>query len=149
MSLSSLACRALVRCASPSSWRGPGCSGEDLPRQPVSGFVTLDGRPLASGVIIFYPDHEDNDFASVNGGSHDQGWLLLDSPLVRTRSRPLPRRDQSRRDSDRRRESEKSPRTTPAVAKEVVPAKYNSETDLTIEIKDTAIKEVTFHLDSH
>ena len=45
--------------------------------------------------------------------------------------------------------SRQEPGDDNTVAEEVIPAKYNSETDLTIEIKDNAIKEVTFHLDSH
>jgi hypothetical protein len=34
-----------------------GCSGsgDDLPREPVSGTVTLDNQPLASGTISFIP----------------------------------------------------------------------------------------------
>lgn len=34
---------------------GRGGSGDNLPRQPVSGSVTLDGRPLAQGMITFEP----------------------------------------------------------------------------------------------
>ena len=35
-----------------------GCSqsSDELPREPVSGTVTLDGQPLASGTIQFSPD---------------------------------------------------------------------------------------------
>ncbi|MBX6316313.1 MAG: hypothetical protein IRY99_25890, partial [Isosphaeraceae bacterium] len=34
-----------------------GCSSQtdDLPREPVSGKVTLDGKPLATGMITFTP----------------------------------------------------------------------------------------------
>ena len=35
-----------------------GCSGEvgdDKPREPVSGTVTLDGQPLPEGIILFAP----------------------------------------------------------------------------------------------
>src|SRR5438128_90160 len=35
-----------------------GCSGgggDDLPRQPVAGTVTLDGEPLNEGAILFAP----------------------------------------------------------------------------------------------
>ena len=35
---------------------GMGCgSGDGLPRQPISGTVTLDGQPLATGSIAFRP----------------------------------------------------------------------------------------------
>jgi hypothetical protein len=36
-----------------------GCSEDDLPREAVSGSVTLDGNPLNSGVITFVPNGPD------------------------------------------------------------------------------------------
>jgi hypothetical protein len=39
----------VVACA------GCGAAGDGLPRQPVTGTVTLDGQPLARGVITFTP----------------------------------------------------------------------------------------------
>ncbi|MBX6312628.1 MAG: hypothetical protein IRY99_06865 [Isosphaeraceae bacterium] len=37
-----------------------GCgSGDNLPREPVSGSVTLDGKPLKSGLITFVPTGPD------------------------------------------------------------------------------------------
>ena len=44
-----------------------GCSGEEFLRQPVSGFVNLDGQPLANGAIMFYPV-KSNDLGIVASG---------------------------------------------------------------------------------
>ena len=35
-----------------------GCWGtiDDLPREPVAGTVLVDGKPLAEGTIVFYPE---------------------------------------------------------------------------------------------
>ena len=38
-------------------WLGIGCSGDDSPRLvPVSGHVTVDGKPLTSGTVTLRPD---------------------------------------------------------------------------------------------
>jgi hypothetical protein len=36
-----------------------GCSGDNLPREAVSGSVTIDGNPLKSGAITFVPNGPD------------------------------------------------------------------------------------------
>ena len=52
-----------------------GCGGSDGPeRVPVSGEVTLDGRPLASGVIRFIPSGDNEGPAAmgiVNNGAYE------------------------------------------------------------------------------
>lgn len=32
-----------------------GCGGDGLPREPVSGSITVDGKPLKSGMVMFTP----------------------------------------------------------------------------------------------
>jgi hypothetical protein len=126
-----------------------GCSGDGLFRQPVSGYVNLDGKPLALGAVIFYPVKINDLGIVINGGAMvKDGYFSLprSSGLIPGKyfvairaAEPQHKRHGKRSEHE---DEEK-------VAKEVVPAKYNSETDLTIEIKDNAIKELTFHLDSH
>ncbi len=126
-----------------------GCSSGELSRQPVSGYVNLDGVPLAKGLIIFYPakgidlDFEINGGAMVKDGyfsiSRTTGLIPGDYHVAIRAAETRPRR---------RHERQGEPGDDATVAEEVIPAKYNSETDLRVEIKDNAIKEVTFHLDS-
>jgi hypothetical protein len=131
-----------------------GCSGEDLFRQPISGYVTLDGKPLALGVIIFYPVQVNDLGIMINGGAMvKDGYFSIprSSGLIpgkysvsisASAAEPRHRRHGNREEREEREHNE-------TVAKEVVPAKYNTETELVIEIKDNAIKELTLHLDSH
>jgi hypothetical protein len=125
-----------------------GCSGEELFRQPLSGYVTLDGLPLAKGVIVFYPVKNNDLDILVNGGAMvKDGYFSISrrAGLVPGQYHVVIRAAEVRH---RRHEGRKNSEDDDAVAKEVVPARYNSETSLIIEINDTAIKELTFHLDS-
>ena len=51
-----------------------GCSGSDdgLPREPVSGTVTFDGKPLATGTISFMPTKGSGEGGG-GGRGRDQG----------------------------------------------------------------------------
>jgi hypothetical protein len=127
---------------------GQGCSDDDLPRQPVSGFVTLDGQPLANGAISFYPDMlEDHNFPVVGGAMIKGGYFSIPRSLGL-----VPGHYEvaifSARGRERRREKGRQPGNERAVAKEQIPAKYNTNTTLAIAIKDTVIKEITIHLKS-
>jgi hypothetical protein len=126
---------------------GEGCSDDDLPRQPVSGFVTLDGEPLSSGAISFYPDVFESSNFVVGGAMIKEGYFTIPRTHglvpggydVAIHSAHL---RQSRRGRDR------APGTDRAVEKERIPAKYNTQTHLAVAIKDAAIKEITFNLKS-
>jgi hypothetical protein len=126
-----------------------GCSGDGLARQPVAGFVYLDGRPLSDGLIIFYPvDNAKFDIVTSGGAMVKNGRFTLarSEGLVAGEyyvaiSSPAP--------DYRSREETRGPERGKVVAKEVIPARYNSATALRLELKDQVIKEVTFHLASN
>jgi hypothetical protein len=125
-----------------------GCSGEELFRQPLSGYVTLDGLPLAKGAIVFYAVKNNDLDILINGGAMvKDGYFSIPrgAGLVPGQYHVAIRAAEARH---RRHERRKDSEDDEAVAKETVPARYNSETSLMIEIKDTAIKELTFHLGS-
>jgi hypothetical protein len=124
-----------------------GCSGEELFRQPVCGFVILDGKPLAKGAIIFYPvRNNDLDIVCNGGAMINDGYFSLPraSGLVPGSYHAAIRaaEDQGSRHQDGR-----APENDAAVAKEEIAERYNLFTELMIEINNKAIKEVTFHLD--
>jgi hypothetical protein len=125
-----------------------GCSGDGWARQPVAGFVYLDGRPLSEGLIMFYPVENTKLAIVTNGGA-----------MVRNGYFSLPRSEGlaagkyhvaiSAPAPDRwSREETRGPERGKVVANEVIPARYNNATGLRLELNDHAIKEVTFHLDS-
>jgi hypothetical protein len=129
-----------------------GCSGEELFRQPVSGYVTLDGKPLALGVVNFYPVQGNDSGIMINGGAmvkdgyfsmpRSSGLIPGKYSVLISAAEPRHRRHGNREEREEHEDNE-------TVAREVVPAKYNTETELAIEIKDNAIKELILHLDSH
>jgi hypothetical protein len=128
---------------------GAGCSGDGLPRQPVSGFVTLGGQPLSSGAITLYPEIlDDPEMIRIMGGA-----MIKDGYFSIPRSQGLvPGRYDIAINSasmrQRRRRRDREPGNDQAVEKERIPAKYNTQTHLAIDIKNAAIKEVIFHLES-
>ena len=93
-----MACRrwrpGLCAVAIPIILATAGCSGDDLQRQPVAGFVYLDDRPLSDGLIIFYPV-ENSKFAIVtNGGAMIKNGYFSIPRVGRSRSRRILRVDQ-------------------------------------------------------
>ena len=55
-----------------------GCNdggGDDLPREPISGTVSYDGKPLANGTIQFQPATQAEGMAA--------GGMVVDGPLRR------------------------------------------------------------------
>jgi hypothetical protein len=125
---------------------GDGCSGDGLPRQPVSGFVTLDGQPLASGAISFFPHLlKDPDYPVGAGAMIDRGYFSIPrgEGLVPGRYEVTINSAATRA---KRRQNRSEPGNDRAVGKERIPEKYNSKSRMAIEIKDAAIKEITFRL---
>ena len=123
-----------------------GCSqsGDELPREAVSGTVTLDGTPVSNGTITFIPD------TGVGGG----GGTITDGAFSIPRATGLvPGKFKVAINA-----SEKTATTKPQqvsgtkkevqFAKELIPTKYNSNTELTAEIKKGGTKDLKFDLKS-
>jgi len=124
-----------------------GCSGsgDDLPRQPVSGTVTLDNQPLASGTISFIP-------ASGSGGGGGtitdgkfsigrEGGLVPGSYNVAINAAATQgEQTKPKMAGGTRKESQ--------LAKELIPAKYNANTELKAEIKKGGNNDLKFTLES-
>ena len=127
-------------------WFVAGCSGsaDNLPRQAVSGSVTLDGKPLERGTIAFQPDSALPTAAAVPiaGGQYSmprsEGLvpgayrvLVTSTPLTApTASRPPP------------------PGQATPPPKELLPEKYNASTTLSAEVKERSPNTFDFALES-
>jgi hypothetical protein len=113
-----------------------GCSGsrDELPREPVSGTVTMDGQPLADGAIQFSP-------AAGSGSTPTSGTALIEKGefsipradglvpgqyKVSISGIPVPRETRGKSNFGKKKV---------ALIKDPVPAKYNTQTTLTEEIK--------------
>jgi hypothetical protein len=117
---------------------------DDLPREAVSGKVTLDGKPLERGTISFLPATQSPTpgMVSIVGGSYSMPkayGLVPGSYKVSISS------------SDSTGPAEKFgdvPGKTPPPPKELIPTRYNSDTTLTAEVKQGASNSFDFDLTS-
>jgi hypothetical protein len=124
-----------------------GCYGGDgLPRQPVSGSVKLNGKPLQNGIITFYPAQR-----------MLEGTLVVGGDMVKNGRFAIARREglipgkykvgvYSGNKMHASREAEREPGNDAVVPKESIPTKYNSDTRLEIEISNHGIKEIKLEL---
>ncbi len=128
---------AAGRSAALISYAGCSGSGDDLPREAVAGTVTLDGQPLAerydhicsaatSAGVEGIGEAETRSRTASFRSRAMSGWFPAATTLPSTRRTSLqsgPSRDRSVAAS------------RAELAKELIPAKYNSKTELTAEIK--------------
>ncbi len=125
-----------------------GCSeGDELPREAVSGTVTLDGTPLEKGSIQFSPV-AGNPGASIEGG----GLITAGKFSIPKNPGLVPGNYQVAiyaGGSKGGAKGEKRPETGgPAPSKEAIPAKYNARTELKEEVKKGGPNDFKFELTS-
>jgi len=128
----------------------PGCSGsvDDLPRQAVAGSVTMDGRSMASGTIVFIPSGERASSKATSGSvliNNGRFSLPRAKGLVPAKYRIA---IYSGKKVTERPTPEIRPDQAEAQAKDLVPAKFNIATELEVEIKPGGIKELRIEIDS-
>ena len=127
-----------------------GCSGssDDLPREAVSGAVTLDGEPLPRGMIQFRP----SDTGPASGSGVVGGSTIEDGRFSIPRGMGLTpgQYKVSINASTDRREARTKGRIVQksGLAKELIPSKYNSETELVAEVKKGGTSDLKFDLRS-
>ena len=121
--------------AAVAAWIAAGCGGDGLPRQAVSGSVTLDGRPLESGAIAFQPTSPDGGGiavgAVVQGGSFSVSRAEGPTPGNYRVSITSPREGKPTARTQAARPGDGD--APPAV--ETIPPRYNATTTLTAEVK--------------
>jgi hypothetical protein len=113
-----------------------GCGGnttpvDTLPRQPVSGSVTLDGKPLSEGKIQFDPADEGKGPTAVAVGDIKDGKFTIEKAQG-----PVPGKYKvsiSSRPSTHIGSGD-MPGTAPKQEPEKIPPKFNTQTTLTKEI---------------
>jgi hypothetical protein len=146
-----------MRCHAPLSWpilatsaalgmlTLAGCGDSDeLPREPVSGTVTLDGKPLASGLITFQP--EGTDIATQGGGPIESGEYAIprDQGLVPGKyTVSITSGGGSETIVD---DTNNMPGMPPVPSQETIPARYNTESELTAEVTAGGANRFPFEL---
>jgi len=129
----------------------PGCSGtgDDLPREAISGTVTLDGQPLNGGVIQFTaPSGGGTSGAGDTGGSSiSAGQFSIDREhgLVPGNYRVTVNSSSGGAGSQTK-PAEPGRPTKADRPKELIPSKYNSESILKAEVKKGGPNNFTFDL---
>ncbi|WP_240907129.1 hypothetical protein [Paludisphaera rhizosphaerae] len=128
------ACAAAVLAACGLAGCG-GEAGDGLPREAVSGGVTVDGKPLKSGIALFLPVDPNNptqgNFTVIDGKyniAKEQG-LIPGKYSVKISSSV----------GEEKKESESlnggAPGMPPSIPKDAIPPMYNSDTKLAAEVK--------------
>jgi hypothetical protein len=116
---------------------GAGCSasGDNLPREPVAGSVTLDGQALASGTIQFTPE---NQATGVGGGAtiqNGQFSIPRETGLVPGSYRVAIYSAGAAGERTKGQAPEGRQIAKAGPAHESIPAKYNAQSELKAEIK--------------
>jgi hypothetical protein len=124
-----------------------GCGGGDgLDRQSISGSVTLDGKPLEKGQIQFLPDVNAQGaatagMAQIEGGSYSLSradGLVPGSYKVSIYAGS----------GDAESAAPETPGAAPKIKKDLIPAKYNSQSKETAEVKAAGGNTFNFDLKS-
>ncbi len=128
-----------------------GCSADDaLPRQSIAGQIRVDDKPLPRGMVHFYGRGNDGSRLDVSGGA-----------MIRDGRFSIPRKFGlvpgkytvavfSGGTTERKRRKERGPEDEDTVPQEMIPAKFNSQSSLEIEITDAhAIKDMTIDVESN
>ncbi|WP_165071323.1 carboxypeptidase regulatory-like domain-containing protein [Paludisphaera rhizosphaerae] len=135
-----------------------GCSGGDgLPRQAVSGKVTLDGQPLDSATISFQPMAGSGEVtsaaATVSAGSFS---ISAADGLVpgKYRVSVSAKREVAAKSGAKKKQIDNvtgelvDPPADAAVTQETIPARFNAQTELTTEVTAAGPNDFTFAVTS-
>lgn len=110
---------------------GAGCSND--PFRQVSGSVTLDGKPLPEGEIIFIsPDNS----TTPSTGPITNGTFRCKATVGAKKVQVNAVRDTGKVELGAK------------VYESIIPPKYNSQTTLTADVKDSGPNEFTFEVKS-
>ena len=136
--------RFLALCFSMAGWTlVVGCSDSD--RQSIEGTVTLDGQPLPSGSIIFVP--QPGTESPTAGGKIEDGKFSVSSQkgifagefgVQITATRPTGKKS-------------RDPRTGVVMEdhEQYLPARYNTASELKVEVRAGAPNRFEFPMVSH
>ena len=131
-----------------------GCGGDGLPRQPLSGKVTLDGQPIESALITFTPMNGSGDSTSaaaqVTAGSfsipRDAGLIAGKYRVAVSMPKEVTKAAKKKQiDNATGAEIEAGDVT---ITQEALPARYNAKSELTADVTAGDPNEFTFTLTS-
>ena len=122
-----------------------GCGGGDgLPRRAIAGTVTLDGKPLDQGRIEFQPIGP----GVATGAAIEQGSYQVNLEVGPTPGRYRVNISSPAETGTSPEPEDSAPGRGQLGATERIPARYNTSSTLTIEVKAVASDPFDFALDS-
>ncbi len=129
-----------------------GCSGgtpiDDLPREAIAGKVTMDGQPLPAGVILFSPEGSSSEAVASANGQIENGEFSIprERGLVPGNYKvSISHTDQP---EGHIKVELKKPRQKATSYKELIPAKYNTKTELKETIPKGGKSDLKYELQS-
>lgn len=125
---------------------GCGGSSDGLPREAVSGAVTVDGLPLESGAIQFFPASKGGGIAVSGGSPVEGGEFSIDRESGLVPGRYKVAINAAEPENLGRRAKGHARKGAPI--KDMIPAKYNSKTELEVEIEKGGSNRLKLELHS-
>jgi len=143
---------AVYRLIAVASLVLPGCGGaeDNLPREPISGTVTYDGKPLKVGTIQFFPASQKEGIAS--GGIVTDGTFHVaknDGPVPGKYSVMIFARDENPEPVTSEGEMPGEVRGKRSKTSGLIPLRYNLQTELSAEVKPDGPNTYAFALEKH
>ncbi len=123
-----------------------GCGGPATDRVPVAGEVTIDGQPLDRGSIEFHPDGEEG---TVTGGVIREGTFEIPATQGAKPGKYSVRIFASSGGVEAEPDEPPGPEAEGQVAEERIPAKYNTETELSADIGEQGAVDLRFEVNSN
>jgi glycine/D-amino acid oxidase-like deaminating enzyme len=127
-----------------------GCGGASV--APVSGRVTLDGKPLANAAVHFQPKATENNLNPGPGSdamTDDNGNFTLKVVTTGQEGAIVGKHRVEISKYARTREIDPTSDQREAPARNLVPAKYNDKTELEFVVPPGGTKEANFNLKSN
>jgi hypothetical protein len=124
-----------------------GCGENSLGRRKVSGRITLDGKPLVQGSIGFHPQQPQG---ISSGAMIKEGAYAIEALKGLPPGKYIVRISSADMGPEQRGEA---PMTPPGgapytIRKDLIPPKYNSQSELTIEVIGSSDNRFDFDLKS-
>ena len=127
-----------------------GCSDAAYELAPVSGVVTLDGKPVGQAVVVFQPIGSEDNMTpgpSSSGQADSEGHFALETIQGEPGAVVGNHRVKITTPQPAIAGNSDSGFAQP-VHKEVIPARYNSDTELTFDVPEDGTTEANFPLES-
>ena len=127
-----------------------GCSGsaDELPREAVTGTVQLDGQPLNDGSIMFMPAVGQTGAATPGGSSIRGGRFSIGVENGLIPGNYKVSINSPSRAADRAKPAAPASGKAAELPKELIPKKYNSNTELVAEVKKGGPNNFDYSLES-